>query len=212
MNLTQMILGKMISSQKNESPPSKSKDMDPTEGDVLKIPLIPKDRYDLRILRSIRQLIRSVDTYSKKLALERGLTVPQLVCLMKLDEIGSLPVKQLAEEAFISPSTVVGIVDRLEKHDVVYRERSVLDRRLVRIGLTDKGKKILANNPSPFHETFTEALHGLPELEKATIALSFEKVVGMMAAKPEESAPILESRPGLQSPEGLEPKILPDDG
>ena len=103
---------------------------------IQKLPGLPRDRYDLRILRSIRQLIRAVDTYSKKLATERGMTVPQLVCMMKIDELGSLSLKQLAEEIFISPSTVVGIVDQLEKHGMVIRERSVRDRRLLRICLT----------------------------------------------------------------------------
>jgi len=192
----------------NRPPAAESQGLDKIE----QLPVIPKDRYDLRILRSIRQLIRSVDTYSKKLATERGMTVPQLVCMMKIDELGPLPVKQLAEEAFISPSTVVGIVDRLERHGVFRRERSVRDRRLVRVSLTDKGREILAENPSPLHEAFADSLHALPDLEKATMAMSLEKIVELMSSQPAEAAPILESRPDLKPPANLEPKLGENDG
>jgi hypothetical protein len=37
-----------------------------------------------RILRAIRRIIRSVDIYSHKLALDCGVTVPQLSCLLQI--------------------------------------------------------------------------------------------------------------------------------
>ncbi len=171
-----------------------------------KAPSIPKDRYDLRILSSIRQIIREVDRYSKKLAAERGMTVPQLVCMIKIKELGPLPLRQLAEEAFISPSTLVGIVDRLEKVGYFQRDRSVIDRRLVRISLTEAGEKALEESPSPLQEAFNDSLQELPDLEKATIALSLEKIVHLMSGPiefAEEAAPILDSQPTLEPPDNL---------
>ncbi len=165
-----------------------------------RMPSIPAERYDLRVLSAIRQIIREVDTYSKRLASEYGITVPQLVCLAKIDERGPLALKDLAEQAFLSSSTVVGIVDRLERQELVQRERSVRDRRLVRVYLTEKGKELLANSPSPLHEALAAALERLPDPEKATIALSLEKVVTLMGPGSGKAAPILEAGSDLEAP------------
>jgi len=169
-----------------------------------KMPLVPKERYDLRVLQALRRILRSVDIYSRKLALEHGVTVPQLVCLLKLDELGALTIKELSEEVFLSPSTLVGIIDRLEGHDLVTRKRSVRDRRKVRVDLTAQGRELIAKSPSPLQEGLAHAIERLPELERATIALSLEKLLALMEEIPaadtqEDAAPILESKADLKS-------------
>lgn len=164
-------------------------------------------RYDLRILSSIRRMVRAVDVYSRKLSTQFGVTVPQLVCMMKLSESGPLTVKQLASEVYLSPSVVVGIVDRLEKQGIARRERSVVDRRLVGVSLTDKGKEIVSKSPSPLQDNLVNAISELPELECATIALSLEKIVTIMEADSNarqardehHDAPILDTTAQLDS-------------
>lgn len=183
---------------------------------AIPIPVVPKERYDLRILSSIRRIIRSVDIYSRKLAQEHGVTVPQLLCMLKIDELGPLTIKDLSEEVFLNPSTIVGIVDRLEKHDLFARERSVKDRRKVRILLTEKGREMVAQSPSPLQDSLAYSIEHLPELEKATIALSLEKILQMMSDKqpsneetaiPEAAAPVLESASDLKETKGVAPKV-----
>lgn len=162
------------------------------------IPVIPKERYDLRILRSLRRILRSVEVYSRKLAQEHGVTVPQLICLLKIDELGALTIKELSEEVFLAPSTLVGIIDRLEKQDLIERRRSARDRRKVRISLTEGGIALLQRSPSPLQDSLTRAIDNLPELERATIALSLEKVTDLMEAHPQideaqDTAPVLDN-------------------
>ncbi len=183
---------------------------------AISMPIVPKERYDLRILSSIRRIIRSVDIYSRKLAQEHGVTVPQLLCMLKVDELGPLTIKELSEEVFLNPSTIVGIVDRLEKHDVFTRERSVKDRRCVRIYLTEKGREMVAQSPSPLQDSLATSIDNLPELERATIALSLEKILEMMDKNPvaieatvisQETAPVLETSPDLKEDKGIVPKM-----
>jgi DNA-binding MarR family transcriptional regulator len=159
----------------------------PLEAELLDIrnPTLPNERYDLQILGSLRRIIRAVDIHSRKLASEHGITVPQLMCILKIDELGSLTIKELSNEIFLNPSTTVGIVDRLEKNGAVTRERSVRDRRKVRIQLTQKGKEILANSPPPLQEKLAQSIDALPKLEKLTIASSLDKLISLM----EDSTP-----------------------
>jgi DNA-binding MarR family transcriptional regulator len=161
---------------------------------------LPSDRHDLRILQSIRRIIRSVALYSKKLATEHGITSPQLVCLLKLADRGPLSVKGLASEVYLSPSTVVGIVDRLEARGLVRRDRSNGDRRLVLISVTAAGKELVTDAPSPLQDALAKSLRGLSDLERATIALSFERIVDLMEIRQVDASPILEASPNLDQP------------
>ncbi|MEQ9823238.1 MAG: MarR family transcriptional regulator [Puniceicoccaceae bacterium] len=139
--------------------------------------------YELRVLSAIRRIARSVDVYSKRVSQRYGVTVPQLICLLRIDEMGSLSIKELATAVNLSPSVVVGIVDRLEKQEYVVRERSIRDRRIVRVLLTERAKALIANSPSPLQENLKAAVGKLPELERATIALSLEKVCALMESE-----------------------------
>ncbi len=154
--------------------------------------------YHGRTLRAIRRIIRSVDIYSHKLAIESGVTVPQLSCLLRVVEAGPLSLKRLANGVELSASTVVGIVDRLEKKGLVRRERSTQDRRQVLICATEEGALVASGSPSPLQDRLVQALDSLPELERAAIALSLERIVELMEIGQVDAAPILDTGVSLK--------------
>lgn len=169
---------------------------------------VPAGRHDLRILRGIRRIIRSIDQHSRWLAARHGVTVPQLVCLKSLIEGGTLTVKELADRVYLSPSTVVGIIDRLEARDYARRERGKQDRRQVLVHATDAGRELVENSPSSLQGNLLAALEKLPELERATLALSVERIVELLEIKQVPAAPILATNPDLagESPGEVEAK------
>ncbi len=151
--------------------------------------------YDLRILRALRRIMHCVEQYSKRLATDNQITAPQLICLMEIAQGGPLTATAISRAVHLSPSTVVGIIDRLEEKKWVTRVRGTEDRRVIYVSATAEGKKLLERAPSPLQKTLADALNGLPELEQATIALSLERVVALMQAQGIDAAPILASGP-----------------
>lgn len=147
--------------------------------------------YELHVLKSLRRIIRALDLYSGKLKRAYGLTVPQLVCLSAIAKDGPLSSIELSKQVQLSPSTIVGILDRLQKMDFIVRERSVTDRRLVMLSVSDHGEKVIAGAPSPLQDSLTRALKNLPASEQATIARSLGRVVELMQAQDIPVAPIL---------------------
>ncbi|MEZ4598968.1 MAG: MarR family transcriptional regulator [Syntrophotaleaceae bacterium] len=133
-----------------------------------------------RIVRSLRRIVRGIELHSRKLVIDHQITGPQLACLLALQAEEPLTVKKLAQQAFLSPSTVVGIVDRLEEKGLVKRCRSCNDRRSVFITVTEAGHRLLAAAPSPIQESLTHAIKGLPEEEMVAITIALEKVVDLM--------------------------------
>lgn len=165
----------------DESVPPPPEVFDATPGTAEPVHLAEvKVRYDLSVLQSLRRIIRAVSLYSHQLAATYKITAPQLVCLLTVVKEGSLHLSTLSKKVFLSSSTVVGILDRLEEKGLVTRQRDYKDRRLINIQATPKGKELAAQAPSPLPTALAESLQQLPELEQATIALSLGRVVDLM--------------------------------
>jgi DNA-binding MarR family transcriptional regulator len=164
----------------------------PELGNLLEIS-VTRQRADFRVLQSLRRIIRSVEIHSRKLASTYKVTGHQLVCLLTVQEKGPLTATAIASEIHLSPSTVVGILDRLEEKRLIQRKRDRKDRRLVNVMITDLGERLVEQAPSPLQERLAQALSNLPELEQDTIARSLEKIVDLMEAGQIEAPPILEA-------------------
>lgn len=157
------------------------------------------DNYDDRILGSLRRIIRAVDLYSRYLALRYSLTGPQLVCVRHLLRHGPTAPGTLARRISLSPATITGIIDRLEKRGLVTRERSTDDKRKVEIALTAEGMGLVKQMPPPLHETFSRRLGELPLEEQEEIDRVLAKIVGMMEAHDFAAAPLYTSDSSLSA-------------
>ena len=144
-----------------------------------------QSQYDVRILRALRRITRSIALHSRQLSAGSNITVPQLVCLRTVIEKGPMTATAISREMHISPSTVVGILDRLEDKGIIARERSREDRRIIFISATPQGLELAKNTPSPLQQKLSEALQLLPETEQTQITLALEKVVALIDSETE---------------------------
>ena len=89
--------------------------------------------------------------YSANLAFHRaykplfeglGLTYPQYVALVALNEENEQTVSQLGQKLFLESSTLTPLLKRLEATGHVTRHRDKKDERQVRVSLTEKGRSI----------------------------------------------------------------------
>lgn len=159
---------------------------------VNSLPEPPENSYEIRILRSLRRIIRATAIYSRELQARHKVTVPQVSCLYAIARQEPTTATRLAREVLMSPSTVVGILDRLEAAGLVRRERDASDRRVVNVTLTEAGLRLVARSHPPLQQDLARALEALPELERATIALSLERLVTLLEVGQLDAAPILE--------------------
>jgi DNA-binding MarR family transcriptional regulator len=72
-----------------------------------------------------------------------GLTLSQYALLQPLSDGGCARVRELADQAGISPSTATRILDVLERREIVVRAREHGDRRAVEVTLTERGAEVL---------------------------------------------------------------------
>lgn len=95
-----------------------------------------------------------IDAISKKAARivtrtvgEAGLTPAQYLVVANLPEKGGTPLGEVANILRCSPSTITGIVDTMEKKDLVARAPNPEDRRSHLLVLTAKGRALRRSTP-----------------------------------------------------------------
>jgi MarR family transcriptional regulator, organic hydroperoxide resistance regulator len=113
------------------------------------------------VLEAILYLYTESRRLTKELARQVDLTGPQLTVLKMLEGMGDISLSELSERIRAQNSTVTGIIDRMEREDLVVRTRSTEDRRVVRIKLTEKGSKIARAIAVEPMEIFRGALESL---------------------------------------------------
>jgi DNA-binding MarR family transcriptional regulator len=73
---------------------------------------------------------------------EIGITYPQYLVLLVLWEQDDLSVKELGEKLMLDSGTLTPMLKRMETNQLITRNRSKKDERVVVITLTQKGKAI----------------------------------------------------------------------
>jgi DNA-binding MarR family transcriptional regulator len=117
---------------------------------------------------------------SKKVSRDTGLTIPQIVILQAIRDLGEVTTVALSRHADLSAATTVTVLDKLAARDLVTRRRSSVDRRVVHTALTEKGAQVLADAPPLFNKTFRKGFADLPPTEQEKIVQAFETVADLL--------------------------------
>lgn len=99
-------------------------------------------------------------------------------------EFGPRRMSALAEAAQTSQASLTGIVDRLEEHGLVERTRSVEDRRVVDVTLTDAGLKELFASRAAFVVRLESVLSPLDAEERALFLSLLRKLTAPLPDTP----------------------------
>lgn len=144
------------------------------------------------VLVALRRVIRATDLHSKHLAKTTGLTAPQMLLLQTVRNKGAVTIGELANEMSLSQATVTTILDRLEKRELVYRERSTEDKRKVYAHLTERAHETLIDAPIPLQDQFARQFADLQEWEQTMIISSLQRISQMMNAQHIDASPVLD--------------------
>jgi DNA-binding MarR family transcriptional regulator len=115
------------------------------------------------ILKNLRIIFRSAQEHSRWVEKESGLSAAQLWMMWELFNEPGLTVSGLAKVLSIHQSTCSNMLDKLQKKELIYRNRSESDQRVVRLYLTEKGSNLLAKAPRPAQGALTDVLLRLPD-------------------------------------------------
>lgn len=105
------------------------------------------------------------------------LTYVQWLPLYKLLMDESQTSAQLAREIAIDPAALTRSLNRLEIKGLIQRERSVQDRRVVHLRLTDAGRDVAQHVPSVLADVLNGHLQGFSETEWALMLQLLQRML-----------------------------------
>jgi DNA-binding MarR family transcriptional regulator len=135
------------------------------------------------IIDNLRRVFQVVNEQSKKAERGTGLTGPQLWAIKTIAQEAPIMVSEIARHMYLHPATVVGILDRLEKQQLVARIRSTEDRRVVRVELTGKGLALVKKAPAVAQGLLVEGLEKLSTSKLKNISQGLDQMVDILGAQ-----------------------------
>jgi DNA-binding MarR family transcriptional regulator len=129
-------------------------------------PLVVANELRPVLLRLARELRKETEQF--------GVTGRQVSLLWLVKRCPGLTLRQLADEEGISPPSLSGHIDRLERAGLMERTRSDIDRRRVGLALTPAGERLLRRVRERRTAWLAERLGMLehPELEAIAAAIA----------------------------------------
>jgi len=150
------------------------------------------------IMQSLRRIFRAIHDYSYEVSDKFGITGPQLWALKTISQDKGLSLGELSERMYLHPSTITGLIDRLEKKGHVERARNQIDRRVVTIQLTSRGEALVRKAPNPIQGKMVYGLKKLRRTELDSIYDSVRQLVHVMEAENVEATFFFDEEKGWE--------------
>jgi len=96
----------------------------------------------LEFMRALWALDHALHRTSKRMAVELGVTGPQRLVIRLLGRNRVMTAGELARAMHVHPSTLTGVLRRLERSRLVTRDTDADDRRQTRLALTPHGRRL----------------------------------------------------------------------
>ncbi len=147
------------------------------------MPPARRDQEIADVLDNLRRVFKVVHRYSKRAEKVGGLTGPQVWAMKVLAESSPIRVTDLARRMYLHPSTVVGILDRLEQQGQVTRTRSEKDHRVVTVTLTAKGRETVSKVPRIAQGLLLKGLEELSDGDLQTASEGLRRLVVILGVE-----------------------------
>jgi DNA-binding MarR family transcriptional regulator len=135
--------------------------------------------FDVPEQEAILNILRTNDQFQNRfgrLFRQFGLTSSQYNVLRILrGESRPLPSLEIADRMIQVVPAITGLIDRLEKQQLVCRQRSTDDRRIVYVDLTDKARRLLKKMDEPVLRLHRELIGHLSRHELTELSRLLEK-------------------------------------
>lgn len=104
----------------------------------------------------------ALDSASKRMRLVVGVTSPQRLALRIVGHYGRISPGELARVLHVHPSSLTGVLRRLERAGLIVRERDAEDRRRAVLRLTARGRTLNARKSATVEAAVRRVLEQAP--------------------------------------------------
>ena len=131
----------------------------------------------LRFMQILWRVVHGLEQSSKRMAATLGVTGPQRLVLRLVGLQPGISAGELAAILHVHPSTVTGVLRRLQAQGLLAREAATEDRRRAVLRLTAKGRRVNEARRGTIEYAIREALRAVPRRD----ASCARRVLGAIA-------------------------------
>ena len=142
------------------------------------------EQFGKRMVELLPQMVRGFAQRESNYLSRGKISLPQLWVLEYLSRRENSPMNKLAQFLRISRPDATNLVDRLISQDLVGRTGDPGDRRVVRVHMTSKGKRILADIWNQKRRMLVEVFGKISPKDRAQYLCTLEQVVAILGGKP----------------------------
>lgn len=110
----------------------------------------------------------------------------EIFTLLFIDQKRVVNVTEIAEYINAPLNTATGVINRLEKKMLLQRSRDQIDKRVVKVCLTEQGKAFLEKEKKMLVYYFKKIFEVLTEEEKRMVLEIINKIIKVLKTKPEQ--------------------------
>ena len=146
------------------------------------------------LAEAMRMATRAVHMHMQGPIRKTGLTNAEYWVLHWVDHFGPMHSGNLAERLNVRLPTLTSVVDKLVGQGLLERTRDPTDRRVVVLGCTPKGRRLLAGVARVASRLVAEASRGVPEVDRRTAATVLLAIAMNLQGKAHQPLPKLKNR------------------
>jgi DNA-binding MarR family transcriptional regulator len=132
----------------------------------------------LRFMKTLWSLVHGLDVRSKWMERNLGVTGPQRLVLRIVGRTPGVAASEIASSLDLHPSTLTGILARLEKRGYLTRDVDPSDRRRARFRLTPRGARVDRERKGTVEAAVRRALARAGDVEVAHTEAFLAALVG----------------------------------
>jgi DNA-binding MarR family transcriptional regulator len=114
----------------------------------------------------------------------QGMTHAGWQVLLAIGDGEGLTQREVAERCYVTPATVTGVVDTLEREGLVTRERGTEDRRVVRVRLTAEGRTRLRRMKAEAARVMAPVFGDLSARDEAVVRRFLTRTIERLQEEP----------------------------
>ncbi len=126
--------------------------------------------------RQLYQLVRAYELCDRACLAQNGVTASQGYTLLSLPKEGYLSMNDLSDAMGLAGSTMTRNVDGLVHKGLVRRQPDAEDRRVVRVGLTERGQKARSVLEGALQDFFKQVTDEIPSDGRSTLLHALEDI------------------------------------
>jgi DNA-binding MarR family transcriptional regulator len=135
----------------------------------------------LDFMRALWALDHSLQSASKRMEAQLGVTAPQRLVIRIVGRFPGISAGEVSEILHLHPSTLTGVLKRLEQRGLVARRADPGDARRALLDLTDRGRDVDGLRSGTVESAVRRALRRMPPAAVRTVREATEILAGELA-------------------------------